>query len=142
MVNFRALRQIWTVIRFWITVHICFKRKKLCLVARLCCIFKTKVVISQLILFILLKLPAVSRAEKYFACYAVRLEPKSGLEPYRAADEYSHLRRRKNLISIIRIMHSIQTKCIVIYIVWVFEECLIFSIQPSFRIIQSLCWQS
>jgi len=36
MVNFRALRQIWTVIRFWITVHISFKRKKLCFVARLC----------------------------------------------------------------------------------------------------------
>ncbi len=39
MFNFRALRQIGTVIRFWITVPIWFKRKKLCLVARLRCMF-------------------------------------------------------------------------------------------------------
>jgi len=35
MVNFRALRQIETVIRFWIMVSIWVKRKKLCFVARL-----------------------------------------------------------------------------------------------------------
>jgi len=39
MVNFRALRQIGTVIRFWITIPIWFKRKKLCFAARLCCKF-------------------------------------------------------------------------------------------------------
>ncbi len=41
MFSFRALRQkITPVIRFWIAGVIWFKQKKLCLVPRLCCIFK------------------------------------------------------------------------------------------------------
>jgi len=47
MVSFRALRQIPLVIRFWIAGGICFKRKKLCFVARLCRMFKVKIVMSQ-----------------------------------------------------------------------------------------------
>jgi len=44
MVSFRALRQRT---RFWIASLLCFKRKKLCFVARLGCIFETKIVMSQ-----------------------------------------------------------------------------------------------
>lgn len=47
MVNFRALRQMAPVIRFWIAEAIRFKRKKLCFVARLCYMFKVKIVMSQ-----------------------------------------------------------------------------------------------
>jgi len=53
MVSFRALRQKRQVIRFWIACLFCFKRKKLCFVARLCCMFKTKVVMSQPLLILL-----------------------------------------------------------------------------------------
>ena len=51
MVSFRALRQTRLVIRFWIASLVCFKRKKICFVARLCCMFKIKIVMSQNHLF-------------------------------------------------------------------------------------------
>ena len=51
MVSFRALRQTRLVIRFWITSLVWFKREKLCFVARLYCMFKVKIVMSQPILY-------------------------------------------------------------------------------------------
>jgi len=75
MVSFRALRQTKLVIRFWIASFVWFKRKKLCFVARLCRIFKTKIVMSQstfdnnqiyLDLIHIKSLLAISRMERDF----------------------------------------------------------------------------
>ena len=47
MVSFQALKQTAPAIQNRITGAVCFKRKKPCFAAHLCCIFKTKIVMLQ-----------------------------------------------------------------------------------------------